>query len=163
MTHGLEGLIFSSVLLANSSHRVTVLPVSRGLPNIVLHFLGNGLFCGEVIRPIGIGEALLRHWSLGDYAWRHTKLARWWCYKDGATQASILFDSLKPSDDYVSPTTLMTLEPIAHSGIARQRSTLKPYSLIPVMPTLYRVKRRRKCVALLARSHLKVRLCTCLM
>ena len=100
MTHRLEGLIFPSVLLVNRSRRVTVLPVSRGLPNIVLHFLGNGLTCGEVIRPIHTGEALLQHWSLGDYAWRHTQLTQGWCYKDGASQAGILYDLLKPSDDY---------------------------------------------------------------
>ena len=61
----LEGLIFPSVLLANTTLRLTVLPHSRALPNIVLHFLGNGLISGEVIRPVHAGEAPLLHWSLG--------------------------------------------------------------------------------------------------
>ena len=127
--------------LKNSKHltKKGVQPYSRGLPNLVLHFLWNGLTCGEVIRQIGIGEALLRHWSLGDYRWNHTKLTRWWCYKNGASQARILFDLLKPSDDYYldcAPTMLMTLGPIAHSGIVRPPSTLKPCSRKPVPQTL---------------------------
>ena len=100
MTHRLEGLIFPSLLLANRSPRVTVQPSLCVLPNVVLHFLGNGLSCGEVIRPITIGEALIRHWDLGDCQWRHTERTRWWSYNDGASQARIRYDLLKPSDDY---------------------------------------------------------------
>ena len=88
------------MLLANRQLRLTVLPPSRSLTNIVLHFLGNGLTCGEVIQPVQTGEPLLRHWSLGTYAWRHTALTRGWSSKDASTQARVLYDLLKPSDGY---------------------------------------------------------------
>ena len=100
MTHRLEGLIFPSVLLANRSHRVLVRPALDPPVNIVLHFLGNGLSCGEVIRKIPAGGTLIRHWDLGEYQWRHTDRTRWWSYESGANQARVLYDLLKPSDDY---------------------------------------------------------------
>ena len=68
--------------------------------NIVLHFLGIWLSCGEAIRTIAKGEALIRHWDLGDYQWRHTERASWWSYESGANQARILYDLQKPSDEY---------------------------------------------------------------
>ena len=46
------------------------------------------------------GEALLRHWSLGGFAWRHIRLTRGWSAKDGSTQARIIYDLLKPSNQY---------------------------------------------------------------
>ena len=100
LTHRPEGLIFPSVLLANRTLRTVVAGSSRLPPNIVLHFLGNGLTCGEVIRPIAKGEALLRHWSLGGFACRHIRLTRGWSAKDGSTQARIIYDLLKPSNQY---------------------------------------------------------------
>ena len=54
LTHGLEGLIFSSALLATKSHRISV--HASIVPNIVLLFLGNGLTCGEVIELIRVGK-----------------------------------------------------------------------------------------------------------
>ena len=100
MTHRLDGLIFPSVLLANRTLRLTVLPPSLLLLNIVLHFLVNGLTRVEVIRPVQTDEPLLRHWSLGAYAWRHTALTRGWSSKDSSPQARVLYDLLKPSDGY---------------------------------------------------------------
>ena len=99
LTHRVEGLIFPSVLLAEKTLRFVALD-PRIFPNIVVHFLGNGLTCGEVIRPIGAGQALLRHWSLGVYTWRHTDLTQGWSGKDAGAQSQILFDLVKPSDGY---------------------------------------------------------------
>ena len=65
LTHRVEGLVFFSVLLANRTFRYSANP--RVKPNIVLHFQGNGLCCGEVIRLIRVGEPLIRHWSLGAF------------------------------------------------------------------------------------------------
>ena len=98
LTRRVEGLGFPSVLLANRSLRYSANP--RVKPNIVLHFLGNGLCCGEVIRPIRVGEPLVRHWSLGAFEWEHTLLTREWSSKRGPEQAEILFRLLKPSDQY---------------------------------------------------------------
>ena len=68
--------------------------------NIVLHFLGNGLSCGEAIGTIAKGEELVRHWDLGDYQWRHTERAAWWSYESGAHQARTLYALQKPSHEY---------------------------------------------------------------
>ena len=68
MTYRLEGLIFPSILLVTKTHRWTVPPHGRTRPNVVLHFLGNGLTCGEIIRPVRAGEVLQRHWSTRAYA-----------------------------------------------------------------------------------------------
>ena len=95
LTHRLEGLIFPSVLLVNRALRTSDL-----VPNIVLHFLGNGVTCGEVIRPIAKGEALLRHWNLGGFKWRHIRLTRGWSAQDGSTQAKLIYDLVKPSNQY---------------------------------------------------------------
>ena len=57
---------------------------------------------GEVFRPVQIGEALLRQWCLGAYAWRQTELAQGWIAKDGSTQVRIFFDLNKSSVDYYS-------------------------------------------------------------
>ena len=73
MAHRLEGLIFSSVLIANRSRRVTVRHYSLALPKRVLDFMGNGLSCGEFIWPVSVVDALIRHWSLGDNQWRQTE------------------------------------------------------------------------------------------
>ena len=100
LTHRLEGLVFPSVLLSERTLRLIVRLDPRIYANIVLHFLGNGLTCGEVIRPIRAGQALLRHWSLGAYTWRHTDLTEGWSGKDAGTQSRILFDLMKPSDAY---------------------------------------------------------------
>ena len=100
MAHRLEGLIFPSVLLANKILRLNVLLNSRALTNILLNFLGNGLTCGEVIRPICFGDALLRHWSMARFAWKHTEETRGWCGKDGPQHARLLFDMLKQPDEY---------------------------------------------------------------
>ena len=99
LTHRVEGLIFPSVLLAEKTLRFVALD-PRIFPNIVVHFLGNGLTCGEVIRPIGAGQALLRHWSLGVYTWRHSDLTQGWSGKGAGAQSRILFDLVKPSDGY---------------------------------------------------------------
>ena len=64
---------------------MTVRLLLHALSNIVLHFLGNALSCGEVIRPIAVGEALIRRWDLGGYQWRHTERTKWWSYNDGAS------------------------------------------------------------------------------
>ena len=100
LTHRLESLVFSSVLLAYRSFRMSPRPHLDPPVNIFLHLLGNGLSCGEAIRPIARGETLIRHWDLGEYQWRHTERTRWWSYESGANQARILYDLLKPSDDY---------------------------------------------------------------
>ena len=94
------GLIFPSVLLANRTLHLTVLPPSHLLPNIVLHFLGYGLTCREETRAVQTGEPLLRLWSLRTYSWRHTALSRGWSSKDASTQASVLQNLLKPSEGY---------------------------------------------------------------
>ena len=72
LTHRLEGLVFPSVLLAYRSIRVSAQPHLDPPVNFVLHFLGNGLSCGEAIRTIARGETLIRHWDLGEYQWRRT-------------------------------------------------------------------------------------------
>ena len=138
MTHSLEGLIFPSVLLANSSHRLSVRPALDPPVNIVLHFLGNGLSCGEVIRPIAVGEALLRHWDLGDYQWRHTERTMWWSYESGANQARVLYDLLKPSDDYYLDCLRHDADytrPEHTGGIVRPPSPFRPCSQRTVMLT----------------------------
>ena len=72
LTHRLEGLVFLSVLLAYRSSRLSAQPHLDPPVNFVLHFLGNGLSCGEAIRTIARGETLIRHWDLGEYQWRRT-------------------------------------------------------------------------------------------
>ena len=64
-------------------------------PNIVLQFLGNDLTCGEVIRPICVGEPLIHHLSLGSFEWEHTTLTRGWSSMNGRKQAGILFELLR--------------------------------------------------------------------
>ena len=53
LTHRVKGLVFPSVLLAHRTLRYSANP--RVKPNIGLHFLGNGLCYGEVIRLIHLG------------------------------------------------------------------------------------------------------------
>ena len=100
LTHRLEGLVFPSVLLAHKSYQMSRRPHLDPPVNIVLHFLGNGLSCGETIRTIAKGEQLVRHWDLGDYQWRHTKSAHWWAHESGAYQARTLYALQKPSHEY---------------------------------------------------------------
>ena len=100
LTHRLEGLVFPSVLLAPKSFRLYRRPSLDTEVNIVLHFLGNGLSCGEAIRTINKGEELVRHWDLGEYQWRHTERAGWWCNESGAYQARTLYALQKPSNGY---------------------------------------------------------------
>ena len=52
----LEGLIFPSVLLSTKTHCWRTPSHWHPSANIVLHFLGNGLSCGEVISEIAAGE-----------------------------------------------------------------------------------------------------------
>ena len=100
LTHRLEGLVFPSVLLAHKSYQMSRRPHLDPPVNIVLHFLGNGLSCGETIRTIAKGEQLVRHWDLGDYQWRHTKSAHWWAHESGAYQARTLYALQIPSHEY---------------------------------------------------------------
>ena len=78
-SYRLEGLVFPSALLASKTLRWCVSTHERLPPNIVLHFLGNGLNCGEVIMPICAGEELRRHWNLGPYAWNKEEITRGTC------------------------------------------------------------------------------------
>ena len=94
LSYRLEGLVFPSALLATKTLRWCVSPATRLYPNIVLHFLGNGLNCGEVIAPILAGEELRRHWNLGPYAWSKEEITRGWIDQTPITQARILVDHL---------------------------------------------------------------------
>ena len=100
LTHRLEGLIFPSVLLANQNFRLYRRPSLDTKVNIVLHFLGNGLSCGEAIRTISKGEELVRHWDLGEYQWRHRDHAARWSNESGAYQARTLYALQKPYHEY---------------------------------------------------------------
>ena len=100
LSQRVEGLIFPFVLLASRTYRYTVPPDTRESPNIVLHFLGNGLSCGEVIQPIKVGETLIRHWSLGPFTWWNNERTEGWASRAPRTQARVLFELLKPADPY---------------------------------------------------------------
>ena len=100
LSYRLEGLVFPSALLATKTLRWCVSPATRLSPNIVLHFLGNGLNCGEVIAPILAGEELRRHWNLGPYAWSKEEITRGWIDQTPTNQARILVDHLEDCSGY---------------------------------------------------------------
>ena len=56
LSYRLEGLIFPSVLLAAKAHCWRTPSHWYPNANIVLHFMGNGLTCGEVITEIAAGR-----------------------------------------------------------------------------------------------------------
>ena len=50
--------------------------------------------------PSKQGESLLRHWSLGSYAWWNNEITEGWTSRDSGAQARVFFDLLKPADTY---------------------------------------------------------------
>ena len=100
LSYRLEGVIFSSVLLSEKTHRWRTTSNWYPSPNIVLHFLGNGLTCGEVIQEISAGEALVRHFSTGVFTWDRSWRTRGWISKSSEEQATILFEEEEECDEY---------------------------------------------------------------
>ena len=100
LSYRLEGLIFPSVLLSARQHRWRTPNHWYPKSNIVLHFLGNGLCCGEVISPIAAGEELVRHFGLGAYVWSNTCETRGWIDKSAEDQAALLFGDMIECDEY---------------------------------------------------------------
>ena len=71
----------------------------------MLHFLGNGLSCGEVISEIAAGEELVRHFDTGAFAWSNTYVTRGWITKTAEEKAEILFGDLVECDEYFADCT----------------------------------------------------------
>ena len=60
LSYQVEGLVFPSILLAARAHRWRIPSHWYPSPKIVLHFLGKGLTCGEILRDVSAGEAQTR-------------------------------------------------------------------------------------------------------
>ena len=104
MTYRLEGSTFPSIL--TKTHIWIVPPHWRTRPNVVLHFLGNGLTWGEVIKPVREGEVLKRHWRMGTYTWDLAHVTQGWLTKHAPAQARILCDLLDDCDDSFADFTI---------------------------------------------------------
>ena len=64
----LEGLISPSTIVAARVHRWRIPSYWYSGRNVVLHFLGNGLICGEIVQEVSAGEALTRPFSIDAFA-----------------------------------------------------------------------------------------------
>ena len=100
LSYRVEGLIFPSALLAAKTHRWRIPSHWYPSPNIVLHFLGNGLSCGEPIQDVSAGEALVRHFSLGPFSWSSPGDTRGWITKSADKHARMLLEELDDCDEY---------------------------------------------------------------
>ena len=94
MLAGLTALFSLSVLLATRSRRFSIPSRQSSPPNVALHFLGNGLTCGEAFCPIAVGDVISCHWRFGAVHWDKTELTRGWISKDPQSQADILMDTV---------------------------------------------------------------------
>ena len=93
------------MLLAAKAHRWRTPSHWYPSANIVLHFLGNGLTCGEVIEKISTSEDLIRHFSTGAFAWSNTWTTRGWITKSADEQVALLFEDLDECDEYFADCT----------------------------------------------------------
>ena len=69
-------------------------------PNVVLHFLGNGLNCGEALCPIEPGDLICCHWRFGAFHSEETEVTRGWIRMDPHGQADILMDTVDYCSNY---------------------------------------------------------------
>ena len=95
-----EDCIFPSVLLATRSHRFTIPGRPVLYPNIVLHFLGDGLTCGEALCPIAAGDVICCHWRFGAFHSKQAELTRGWINMHPHDQADILMNTVDDCSGY---------------------------------------------------------------
>ena len=93
------------MLLAAQAHRWRTHSHWYPSVNIVLHFLRNGLTCGEVITDIAAGEDRVRHFGTRAFAWSNTWVTREWITKSAEKQAALLFEDLVKCDKYFADCT----------------------------------------------------------